>query len=72
MVVSAVDPRRPARGEAGIRRGDVIVEVDRKAVNDVKSRAAARRRRQGALMLVRRGDNTIFMAMKKAEAEKEE
>ncbi|MGH0031762.1 MAG: DegQ family serine endoprotease [Myxococcota bacterium] len=69
VVVTQVQRGSPA-AEAGLRRGDVILEVDRKPVGDVKSfeeRLGAAKK--GALLLVRRGDNTLFMAMQKAEDE---
>jgi serine protease Do len=66
VVVSAVDPGSSA-DDAGMRRGDVIVEVNRKPVKDM---ASYRRALEGSgkgknvLFLVRRGDNTIFLALK--------
>ncbi len=68
-VVTRVARGSPA-AEAGLRRGDVILEVDRKAVADVgelEERLGAIDK--GALLLIRRGDNTLFMAMKKPSAE---
>ena len=53
--------------EAGLRRGDVIVEVNRERVGDLASyRKALRASGKGktVLLLVRRGENTIFVAMK--------
>jgi serine protease Do len=66
VVVTAVEPGSAA-DEAGIRRGDLIVEVDRKAVrslDDYKKAVAAVRKGRGVLFLVRRGDNTLFLALK--------
>src|SRR5687768_1310913 len=66
VVVSAVDPGSAA-DEAGIRRGDIIVEVDRKAVrsiDDYKKAVAGVRKGRGVLFLVRRGDSTLFLALK--------
>ena len=65
VVVTAVEPDSPAE-EAGIRRGDVVLEVDRQPVGD----AAEFRRRldaspKGALLLVKRGDATLFVALKR-------
>ncbi len=66
VVVSAVDPDGPA-SEAGIRRGDVIVEVDRREVNDAKSlQKALEKSDDRALILVRRGDNQLYMTLKRA------
>jgi serine protease Do len=65
VVVTRVAPGSPA-GEAGLRRGDVILEVDREAVKNVaqfEERLGSADR--GALLLVRRGDNTVFMALQK-------
>jgi serine protease Do len=67
VVVTQVLRGSPA-SEAGLRRGDVILEVDRKPVSDVgdfEERLGDAER--GALLLVRRGDNTLFMAMQKPE-----
>ena len=66
VVVSAVEPGSAA-DEAGIRRGDIIVEVDRKAVrsiDDYKKAIAGVRKGRGVLFLVRRGDSTLFLALK--------
>jgi serine protease Do len=66
VVVTAVEPASAA-DEAGIRRGDVIVEVDRKAVrsiDDYKKAVAGVRKGRGVLFLVRRGDSTLFLALK--------
>jgi len=68
VVVTAVDPEGSA-AEAGLRRGDVIVEVNRKPVKDVAEFRTALKDGKGksVLFLVRRGDNTIFLAVKRAE-----
>jgi len=67
VVVTAVEPGSPA-DEANIRRGDVILEVDRSTVKDVADlRQKLSRTDQGALLLVRRGDATLFVAIKKKE-----
>ncbi len=66
VVVSAVEPEGPA-ARAGLRRGDLIVEVNRHPVDDV---AAFRRRigekEAGALLVVRRGDSEQLVALKPA------
>jgi len=69
VVVSAVEPGSSA-DDAGLRRGDVILEVNRQPVKDISSyrkvlRAAAKGK--SVLLLVRRGDSTIFMALKPSE-----
>jgi len=66
VVVSAVEPGSAA-DEAGIRRGDVIMEVDRKAIRNLdeyKKAVAGIRKGRGVLFLVRRGDSTLFLALK--------
>jgi serine protease Do len=66
VVVTQVEPGGPA-AEAGLRRGDVILEVNRKPVkNCVAYQKAVREtgRARCLLFLVRRGDNTIFLALK--------
>ena len=66
VVVAAVEPGSAA-DEAGIRRGDVIVEIDRKAIRSVdeyKKAVAGSRKGRGILFLVRRGDSTLFLALK--------
>ena len=66
VVVTAVEPSSAA-DEAGIRRGDIILEVDRKAVrnmDDYKKAIAGARKGRGVLFLVRRGDSTLFLALK--------
>ncbi|MCC6763699.1 MAG: DegQ family serine endoprotease [Deltaproteobacteria bacterium] len=66
VVVSSVESGSAA-DEAGIRRGDVILEVNRQAVEDVGDyKAALKKVEKGknVLLLVRRGDNTIFLALK--------
>ncbi len=66
VVVTAVDSGSAA-DEAGIRRGDVILEVNRQAVEDADGyKGALKKVEKGknVLFLVRRGDNTIFLALK--------
>jgi serine protease Do len=65
VVVSSVDPSGPAR-EAGIRRGDVIVEVDKESVKDAEQLqdhlAEAEER---ALLLIRRGESQLYVPIKR-------
>jgi serine protease Do len=66
VVVTAVEPGSAA-DEAGIRRGDVIMEIDRKpirSVDEYKKSVAGIRKGKGVLFLVRRGDSTLFLALK--------
>jgi serine protease Do len=66
VVVTAVEAGSVA-DDAGIRRGDIILEVDRKAIRNLdeyKKAIASVRKGRGVLFLVRRGDNTLFLALK--------
>jgi serine protease Do len=67
VLVTGVEPGSPAE-EAGLRRGDVILEVDRTEVtstSDLQARLGSAETR--ALLLVRRGDATIFVPLKRTE-----
>ena len=66
VVISAIEPGSAA-DDAGLHRGDVILEVNRESVKDLASyRKALKATAKGksVLFLVRRGDNTIFVALK--------
>jgi serine protease Do len=66
VVVTAVEPGSAA-DDAGIRRGDVIMEVDRRSIrslDEYKKAVAAIRKGRGVLFLVRRGESTLFLALK--------
>jgi serine protease Do len=66
VVVSGVE-QGSAADDAGLRRGDVILEVNRGPVKDIGAyRKALKGTAKGksVLFLVRRGDNTIFVALK--------
>ena len=70
VVVTSVAPGSAA-DDAQVRRGDVILEVNRKAVKDVGAFRAALKGSEpghGVLLLVRRGDSTIFLALKKEKS----
>lgn len=67
VVITRVEPGSPG-GEAGLRRGDVILEVDRKAIlglKDYRKAIGETKKGKGILFLVRRGDNTLFLALKR-------
>ena len=66
VVVTNVDDDSPA-GEAGIQRGDVILEVNQKRVENLRDYHAALGRMGGAesvLFLIRRGNNVLYAAVK--------
>jgi serine protease Do len=66
VVITNIEPGSPAE-TAGLRRGDVIIEVDRSEVPNtraLKQKLAASD--DSVLMLIRRGDATIFIPMKRA------
>jgi serine protease Do len=66
VVVSGIEPGSAA-DEAGLQRGDVVLEVNRQSVEtETAYKKAVKKLEAGktVLLLVRRGDNTIFMALK--------
>ena len=69
VVITAVEPGSPGDG-AGLRRGDVILEIDRKPVRDLADYRKAigeTKKGKGILFLVRRGENTLFLALKRPQ-----
>ncbi len=64
VVITRVDPNSTA-AETGLERGDVVQEVNRKAVNNVEQfRAAVRATGTGPLLLlVNRGGNTQYVVI---------
>jgi serine protease Do len=64
VVVTLVEPGSPA-AEAGLRRGDVIQQVNGRAVANVSEfeRAVRQAGRETVLLLVNRGGNTLFIAV---------
>lgn len=66
VLVSDVDPESPA-GRSGIRRGDVILEINRKPVKNMRDYFALTGKKGAAdtlLMLVKRGKTSIYIAVK--------
>jgi serine protease Do len=66
VVITAVEPGSSA-DDAGLRRGDIILEVDRKPVRkvaDYRKTVAEVKKGRGVLFLVRRGESTLFLALK--------
>ena len=66
VVVTSVQPQSPA-AEAGVRRGDVILEVNRKRVNSVSAFQSLTNQVKGGeniLFLLRRGNDSLFLALK--------
>lgn len=66
VLVSNVAPGEPA-GEAGLRRGDVIAEVNRKPISNIAEYTRATSKlHEGdtVLFLVKRGGTSIFIAVK--------
>ena len=64
VVISSVDPSSAA-ADAGLQRGDVIREVNRKPVHNVQDydQALAANHNQSVLLLVNRGQTTRFVAI---------
>ena len=65
VVVTAVEPGSPAL-HAGLRPGDVILELDRAAVDSVaRFRSLYGTGKDAVLLLIQRGDATLFIAIKR-------
>lgn len=66
VIVTDVEPGSPAE-EAGIARGDVILEINRepvKDVNDFRLKISSALKKKLILFLIRRGSATIYIAMR--------
>jgi len=66
VVVTGVDPAGPAAA-AGIREGDVLLEVDRKPVKSAADVARAFDDAETALVLLARDEATLFVTLKREE-----
>ena len=67
VVITGIEPASPA-AESGLRTGDIILEVDRKPVNDAESLSRILKETSGKgslLFLVNRDGRTIFLAVKR-------
>ena len=65
VLITSIEPGSPA-DDAQLRRGDVILEVDRSEIEDTDDlRAQLDLADDGALFLIRRGDATIFVPIKR-------
>jgi serine protease Do len=64
VLVTDVEPGSPA-ASAGLREGDLILEVNRKEVAGVNDfdRALRNGNKDTILLLVKRGENTLYMAV---------
>ena len=69
VVITMVELGSPAE-EAGLRRRDVILEIDRKSIrklSDYQKAITKIKKGKGVLFLVRRGETTLFLALKTRE-----
>ena len=66
VIVTAIEPGGPGN-EAGFRPRDVILEIDRQPIGDLKDfRSATAKIKKGKsiLFLIQRGETTLFLALK--------
>lgn len=66
VVIESVEPGSPAQ-EAGLRRGDVILEVNRQKIqseNDYRSAMEKTKPEVGVLLLLNRGGSSFFATLK--------
>ncbi|RMF87442.1 MAG: DegQ family serine endoprotease [Nitrospirae bacterium] len=67
LLITDIDQDGPA-WEAGMRRGDVILEVNRQPVatlDDFRKAVAKRKKERPTLFLVKRGGNTLYFGVKR-------
>jgi serine protease Do len=67
VVIASVKPGSPA-DEAGLQKGDVITEINRRAVRslgDYRREAGKTDKGKSLLLLVRRGQGSLFLALKR-------
>lgn len=70
IVIAGVTPGSPA-ADAGLRTGDMIKEVNRQEVTDPTDfRKALGGEKKSALLLVKRGEHTFYIVLKKPEKDK--
>jgi serine protease Do len=65
MVVTAVEAGSPAERE-GLRRGDVILEVNEQPVTNLEDFTAVQNRhtrRDSVLLLIRRSETNLYVAL---------
>lgn len=74
VLVSAVEPGGPA-AEAKVRRGDIIKEVNRQKIQNIRDyNQATQKMKKGEtlLLLIKRGQNTFYVALKPAVSSEEQ
>jgi serine protease Do len=65
VVITGVAPGSPA-ANAGLRREDVVLEVDKAEIKSVADlEKSLGESGDGALLLIRRGDATVFVPIKR-------
>jgi serine protease Do len=64
VIITDIDPGGPAAA-AGLRQGDVILEIDKKPIRGVSDyeQAIAAEQGKNLLFLLRRGDTNLFLAL---------
>jgi serine protease Do len=66
VVITAVERQSPA-AEAGLRPGDIVLEANRKAINnadDIKKIIDSVKAGENLLFLIRRGESNMFLVLK--------